>query len=260
MRYGICHLSVIPLRATPAHHAEMISQILFGESFELISVEREWVYVRLAHDDYEGWIENQQFIEINPGFFLQLQHCPLIIAGCYTSNKVDIPPAGTISLLHGSTLPLFEDGCIHIGGETYPFKGMEHLSEQRDFRRAMVSVGQCYVGAPYLWGGRSRYGIDCAGLTQLLYKHFGIRIPRDAWQQAEKGRVVDFIQEVQPGDLAFFDNEEGRIMHVGVMMDTQHVLHASGRVKIDLIDGEGIFSRESNRYTHKLRIIKRYVE
>lgn len=120
------------------------------------------------------------------------------------------------------------------------------------------SVVMEYVNVPYLWGGKSKCGIDCSGFTQQVYKRFGIKLPRDAYQQAELGEVVGFLLEVQPGDLAFFDNEEGKITHVGIMLGTDEIIHASGKVRIDKIDNQGIINTETLARTHKLRIIKRY--
>jgi gamma-D-glutamyl-L-lysine dipeptidyl-peptidase len=115
-----------------------------------------------------------------------------------------------------------------------------------------------YLDVPYLWGGKSFFGIDCSGFCQQVFRHFGINLPRDAYQQAEKGEVVGFLQEVVCGDLAFFDNEEGRITHVGLMLNTHEIIHASGKVRIDKIDHQGIINSETGVRTHQLRIIKRY--
>ncbi len=123
----------------------------------------------------------------------------------------------------------------------------------------MAQLALSYKNTPYLWGGRSQWGIDCSGFSQLIYSCFGISLPRDAYQQAEMGEIVDFISEIQVGDLAFFDNADGRITHVGIMLDRDTIIHASAKVRIDRMDTEGIFNAELNRYSHKLRIIKRYL-
>jgi len=115
-----------------------------------------------------------------------------------------------------------------------------------------------YLDVPYIWGGKSKFGIDCSGFCQQVYKAFGIRLPRDAYQQAALGEVVGFLQEVQCGDLAFFDNEEGKITHVGMMLSSQEIIHASGKVRIDKIDNQGIINVDTGARTHRLRIIKRY--
>jgi gamma-D-glutamyl-L-lysine dipeptidyl-peptidase len=115
-----------------------------------------------------------------------------------------------------------------------------------------------YLDTPYLWGGKSICGIDCSGFSQQVYKHFGIKLPRDSYQQAELGEGVGFLLEAQCGDLAFFDNDEGRITHVGIMLSSDEIIHASGKVRIDKIDNQGIINAETGARTHKLRIIKRY--
>jgi gamma-D-glutamyl-L-lysine dipeptidyl-peptidase len=120
------------------------------------------------------------------------------------------------------------------------------------------SVALQYLDTPYSWGGKSKCGIDCSGFCQQVFKQFGIKLPRDAYQQAEHGEVVGFLLEAQTGDLAFFDNEEGKITHVGLMLSPDEIIHASGKVRIDKIDNQGIIHSETGARTHKLRIIKRY--
>jgi cell wall-associated NlpC family hydrolase len=115
-----------------------------------------------------------------------------------------------------------------------------------------------YLDTPYLWGGKTACGIDCSGFSQQVYKSFGIRLPRDSYQQAEMGEVVGFLVEATCGDLAFFDNDEGRITHVGIMLNNHEIIHSSGKVRIDKIDHQGIINAETGVRTHKLRIIKRY--
>jgi len=110
-----------------------------------------------------------------------------------------------------------------------------------------------------LWGGRSPFGIDCSGFTQMVYKLCGMPLKRDAWMQAEQGQDIHLLDETQPGDLAFFDNEEGRIIHVGILTTKNRIIHASGKVRLDSIDHQGIFNSETKRYTHNLRLLKRLI-
>ena len=126
-------------------------------------------------------------------------------------------------------------------------------------REKISQTANLFLNVPYLWSGRSFFGIDCSGLTQLVYKVCGLSLPREAHQQAEQGRVLDFIEESQPGDLAFFENGEGKISHVGVMLDNQKIIHAYGKVRIDTLDSSGIFNQELNRHTHKLRFVKSFL-
>ena len=123
--------------------------------------------------------------------------------------------------------------------------------------QAMVEFAQKFLGAPYIWGGRSLFGIDCSGLVQLCARAAGKLLPRDASQQVQEGELVYFLPEIQPGDLAFFGNEDGKIVHVGIMLDSERIIHASGKVRIDYLDQTGIFNKERNEHTHRLQVIKR---
>ena len=123
-------------------------------------------------------------------------------------------------------------------------------------KKKLIENALMYLNAPYLWGGRSPLGIDCSGFTQMVYRLQGINLPRDAYQQAEVGTTLSFIEESDPGDLAFFDNNEGKITHVGIILEENHIIHASGKVRIDRIDQQGIFNTEIGTHTHKLRLIK----
>lgn len=138
-------------------------------------------------------------------------------------------------------------------------KANEDITQAKELTAENIrGVAMQYLDVPYIWGGKSKCGIDCSGFAQQVYKTFGIKLPRDSYQQAELGEMVGFLMEVQTGDLAFFDNEEGRITHVGIMLSHDEIIHASGKVRIDKIDNQGIINAETGARTHRLRIIKRY--
>lgn len=255
MEFGICNLTIVPLRAEEAHRSEMVSQILFGETFEIIVKSKDWTKIRTEMDAYVGWVQNGQFLTVdNQGYqeYLSLENRKIGYEGGLLFNK-----DYSIQLLHGT--PLRKDfPYVEVAG-LMDYKGQEVHFNQEDFINQVAILAKQYWDVPYLWGGRSKFGIDCSGFSQLIYQSFGVILPRDAYQQAELGYTVDFLSETQVGDLAFFDNEEGRITHVGIMLDEETIIHASSRVRIDRMDQEGIFNKEWNRYTHRLRIIKRYV-
>ncbi|MBL1409210.1 C40 family peptidase [Sphingobacterium faecale] len=247
MVLSACNLSILPLRAEASHRSEMVTQVLFGEAFEILEEGVDFDRIRLLDTSYEGWIQRHQ-----SGQLATLQPTKHIIdlAGGKAHSTTH-----TVQLLHGTPVP---SNSLQIGSELYTIEGTVREGTLDDFDIEFPKLIQHYNNSPYLWGGRSPYGIDCSGFSQVVYRHFGIALRRDAWQQAESGDTVNFLPEIKAGDLAFFDNEAGRITHVGVMIDNETIIHAAGRVRIDKMDTEGIFNAQQNKYTHKLRIVKRY--
>lgn len=248
MTISACNLSIVPLRAESSHRSEIVSQVLFGENFEILEEGIDFTRVRLIETKYEGWIQKHQFASA-------------VLSGVLRNSIVDIAGAKaisgskTVNLQHGTPIV---GNTITIGEEQYNIEGKFRDTNLADFNTEFPKLIQYYKNAPYMWGGRSIFGIDCSGLSQVMYKHFGVSLLRDAYQQADSGITVDFITEIKAGDLAFFDDEAGKITHVGVLIDNETIIHASGRVRIDKMDSQGIFNAELNRYTHNLRIVKRY--
>ncbi len=237
MSYGICDLSVIPLRKDPSHTAEMVSQLLYNETYEALDEKSGWTLIRTDLDHYEGWIQGIQHHELSEEERLSLLGCQKHVV-----NEALLAYRGRW-LSMGTLL------CESVPGTTdLP----EHFAPTR-----MVEFAQKLLGAPYLWGGRSLFGIDCSGFVQLCARAAGRLLPRDASQQVKEGELVYFLPEIHTGDLAFFGNEDGHIVHVGMMLDSERIIHASGQVRIDYIDQSGIFNKERNEHTHRLQVIKR---
>ncbi len=257
MTHGICNLSVIPLRAEPAHASEQVSQILFGEHVEVIESNDEWLRIRAGYDNYEGWLKAEQVTEIDHEEFQNLNSEHPCMS--YDLVQILIRDSDMQSILLGSTLPHFKDHTCRLGKTAYRFEGTVKCPEKLQNTRSIVENAYMYKDAPYLWGGRTPFGIDCSGFTQMVFKLSGIRLQRDAWQQAEQGSLIHLVDETQPGDLAFFDNDEGKITHVGVILEKGRIIHASGKVRIDAFDHHGIFHAESKKYSHNLRLLKRFV-
>lgn len=251
MEYGICNLSVIPLRAETSDKSEMVSQILFGETFEIVEWTERWVKVITTDDNYEGWIGRLQFAMLGHIAYQTLKENPIPITYRAVTQAWKKPDNSVLYLPAGSSLAFLKGTTCQIGNEQFEIIGEIGETATLDI------VAKSFLNTPYLWGGRTHYGIDCSGFTQAVFKMRGYNLKRDAWMQAEQGRVVDFLAEGRLGDLAFFDNAEGRVTHVGIMLNNEQIIHASGRVKIDRIDNQGIYSEEQKRYTHKLRIVKR---
>jgi len=256
MPYGICILNSIALRLTPQNSAEMISQILFGESFEVIEQKDNWLKVKLTFDGYEGWIDKKQQITLSKeNYGLLLKQNPTIISdlvNVVTSNTNDM-----LTLTLGAELPLFSNNKTHLENFEYHFDGAIQNSILE--KSNLIKNAFMYLNAPYLWGGKTPFGIDCSGFTQMVYKLNGYKLLRDASQQATQGVVLSFIEESTPGDLAFFDNNDGDIIHVGIILANHHIIHAHGKVRIDKLDHSGIYNVNTKRHTHNLRVIKKII-
>jgi hypothetical protein len=254
MQYGISNLSIVPMRAEPADQTEMVNQILFGEHFKVLESRKKWSRIRLAHDGYEGWISNKQWIEIPEEDYKQLEKDVSTI----TTDILDIITKEQHQpIVIGSVLPFYKSGHSLLNNEMYQFDGLTTPGFVK--KEKLVENALMYLNAPYLWGGRSPLGVDCSGFSQMVYRLQGVDLPRDAYQQAEVGTTLSFVEESVAGDLAFFDNNEGEINHVGIILEDNHIIHASGKVRIDRIDQQGIFNTEIGTHTHKLRLIKSIV-
>ena len=256
MDYGICDLSIVPLRDEPTDKAELVSQILFGEHFKVLEIRKKWSKIRLAFDTYEGWIDNKQFEFISNEEYLLIEREPKVLAGNlvdFVSN--DRQELTTIPI--GSNLPNFENKKFHIGPEYFTYDG-DVLRGIRS-KNNLIHTAFLFLNSPYLWGGKTPFGIDCSGFSQMVYKLNGYNLLRDASQQATQGEVLSFIEESEPGDLAFFDNDEGLITHVGIIMKDNYVIHAHGKVRIDRLDHSGIYNVDTKRHSHKLRVIKKII-
>jgi len=233
----------------------MVSQLLFGEAFEIVEQDSEWASVRSLQDAYLGFVQQGQFVTLTDEESSSYFKNPYVMVGA--NGGVATTDDLTINLLHGTRLHQIVDDVFSFGLQDYRLSADTFVPSADRFDEEIEVVAMGYLTCPYLWGGRSSYGIDCSGFSKLLYSHFDIHLPRDAYQQAELGRTVDFLTEIKRGDLAFFDNEQGRITHVGVMLDEERIIHASSKVRIDRMDSTGIFNAQLHKYTHTLRIIKR---
>jgi len=246
----ICTNTFIPLRSAPAHSAEMDSQLLFGERFQIIDSAATWQKIETLFDRYTGWIDS-----FHRGYEVWDEVFPGIIAGNQlVCLKEDNSP---LTLSPGSELFGMKDDFsgFAIGLRKYTFRdpGASPLTPHSSLTETALQ----FLNVPYLWGGRTIGGIDCSGLVQVVCKIHGVKMPRDAKQQAELGTIVSFFGEARPGDLIFFSGETERISHTGIFLGSGKIIHSSGTVRIDRVDHQGIWSDDAGRYTHRLRVIKR---
>lgn len=256
--FGICNQSIVPCRREPAHRSEMVTQLLFGEHFTVLEQKEDWALVKTAADHYECWIAASQFLPIKPATFELLEKTRQPLAAQPVQQLQHKNSSTQLTIVQGSVLPFLRGRNFSLGSQNYEYTGEHTLPDPAKISRAkVVASSKPLLNTPYLWGGRTMFGIDCSGFLQLAFKLNGMQLPRDAWQQAELGEPLSFVEESQPGDLAFFDNEEGRIIHVGLIIEGGQIIHASGRVRIDKLDHYGIFNVDTKKYSHHLRVIKR---
>ena len=237
------------MRAEPKDTSELVSQVIYGESFKIIEQRANWSLIKLSFDNYKGWIDNKQLVEISETVY----DSTISEANIYSSDLIEfiqINNKGLLTIPFGSTLnsiKLFDH--FFDGNTTKTIQPKENL----------VKTSLLFINSPYLWGGRTPFGIDCSGFTQIIYKINGYKIDRDAKDQVNLGVSLSFIEESEPGDLAFFDNKEGDIVHVGIIMEDNHIIHAHGQVRIDRLDQTGIYNVDTKKHTHKLRVIKKII-
>jgi hypothetical protein len=252
MSFAVCVSPVSPLRREPSHRSEMVSQLLFGESCMIMEKETgHWVKIKCNYDGYEGWCQDMHVKEMAE------EDYPQVISS-FTGGIIN-----EISY-NGEPMQL-PFGCPLIADENegsqfkMVYSGVSREASSGVIDEATIrSIAFLFLNTGYLWGGKSIFGIDCSGFTQTVFRQLSIPLLRDAYQQATQGEDVGFLQEAQCGDLAFFDNAEGRITHVGILLNEQDIIHSSGKVRIDKIDGQGIINSETGERTHNLRTIKRY--
>ena len=246
MKYGVCHLGIISVRADKDDRSELVTQLLYGDTYTVLELKKKWCRIRLDADSYEGWISKNQCFTLE---------------ACEWESLLSKKPNYTTDLFsfsHQQNGIMFP---IPLGSNLAVQTLLSHQHEgekndKKNQREDLVKTAYLYLNAPYLWGGKSPLGIDCSGLSQMVYRINGYQLHRDASQQAKQGQTLSFIEESQAGDLAFFDDPEGNIIHVGILLPNHKIIHAHGQVRIDGIDQTGIFNKEIQNHSHKLRMIK----
>lgn len=241
--HAISPLSVVPIRELPSHKSEQVSQLLYGEICEVIENQGEWSKIRCEFDAYEGWVDTKQIFPISDSEKQKIN------SEKYATNLVDV-----VQYQNGMQQPI----CLGAVVSNSFLLHQSFLGDIENFSTEHLSeIAFKYLDTPYLWGGRTPFGIDCSGFTQMVFKMIGKKLPRDAYQQVNVGQIVSFLEETQVGDLAFFDNEDGKIVHTGIILHENRIIHAHGKVRLDVLDHNGIYNSDFQKYTHKLRVIKR---
>jgi hypothetical protein len=255
--YGVCRLSIVPLRLEPAHQSEQVTQLLFGEHYEVKEQdkERHWLKIKIYSDQYEGWIDARQHHPVSFEYFEYLHRAEFKITTDITSTM--LYNKSPLMILMGSIIPISSSELFKME-EQFAFNGeAKNLGQKREFDY-VKNIALKYLNTPYQWGGKSPFGIDCSGFTQMVFKICGYQLQRDSSQQGAQGKAIEELAKAQPGDLLFFSqSDDNKISHVGILLPERRIIHASGRVRIDLIDEQGIYDAETKNHTHVLRSIRR---
>ena len=249
---GICHLSMIPLRLEPSEKTELVSMLLFGEKYKIAEEHGNWCKITTIFDNYSGWMDRKlvHLYDQEESFFVVSE-----------TTWLNGPREGTLIVYPGSELPVSsDDGNFTLGKLVYSHSGIiSRSSESSGIRNNVVMAARQYLNAPYLWGGKIPGGIDCSALVQIAFKIAGIRLPRDSGEQAKTGQLIE-PESSEACDLAFFENEEHKITHVGILLNKKRIIHASGFVRIDLFDNRGIFDEQKGEYTHRFHSVRKITE
>ena len=231
MKIGQCHLSFMQVRLEPSDRSELVTQLIYGETYAVLEELDKWLNIEIHGDNYRGYIDKKQYDErtFSPQEAAINTRFPFILHE--EERRINVPLGAFIHAPHSSNLSLKE--------ATELFKN--------------------FLGAPYVWGGKTQFGYDCSGFTQIFFRCLGVSLLRDAYQQATQGATVHLLDEALTGDLAFFDNADGKITHVGIIIkeDSEFkIFHSSGELRIDTLDHQGIYKKNEG-YSHNLRLIQR---
>ena len=254
--YVVNTCTVTPVRQEPSEGSEQLTQLLFGEVCEVLDRLPRWTKIRSTLDGQEGWVD---FKMVSPDEIGENWTLPTTVVATPIALATSLEDGEELLLTLGTRLPHYEHGIFEVLGKQYIIDPTNvDISQQ-----SIEGVAQSLLNAPYLWGGKNMMGMDCSGFTQVVYAAFGVNLLRNAREQMTQGTLVDSLADVQPGDLAFFDHADRdpkatNISHVGMMLDSQTIIHCSGNVHIDMIDEQGIHL-EDGELTHHLVEIRRYI-
>jgi len=254
MKYAICTVAAAPVRKEPAHRAEMTNQLLFGEVMQIGEEKDEWFQIKSLYDHYEGWLTHH----LITGVEAAVAEAPLQ----YVATALTNPVTSINELINapmGASLTGLDEETRLLWNHQYKYHGTYRTVPATYSNDLLLRLIQQWLNAPYLWGGRTFMGVDCSGFVQVVFKVLGIPLLRDASLQITQGNEVENIAAAQTGDVAFFANEQGRIVHVGIVLHGNKIAHASGKVRIDALTEQGIIHADTGRQTHRLAAIKRFV-
>jgi gamma-D-glutamyl-L-lysine dipeptidyl-peptidase len=254
----VCLLPAVPVRSGPSHEEEMATQMIFGEHARVIEDRDKWSLIEICRDGYQGWVHKYSVREIPDATAQSMSASIPRTLGSLILQAENRSDRQRFHIPAGSLLYDYEPGSATFtaGGEIYTCLQEPVFFTGKSIIENIVGAASQFLNVPYLWGGKTAFGIDCSGLTQVVYSLFGIKLPRNSRQQVNLGKPVSGPEAAQTGDLAFFENEQGRIIHTGIAAGEGRIIHASGMVRTDRLDQKGIYNDSLGIYTHRLQVIK----
>jgi len=252
---AIAAFSIIPVRKDPSHRSEMVNQLQFSDLVDVFDYQNEWSFIESIKDEYRGWCMTEQLRLLSEADAQRLFLAEKVYTPTASMLITSIDQSEQHLLPIGTPLPINKEGDIDLGYQQ--FRPMDTFTITPNPQESILSTAKLFLNTPYLWGGKSIYGIDCSGFSQILYAMHGYNLKRDASQQITQGIEIPCLSQAEKGDLAFFESDNGKITHVGLLIDAEHIIHASSYVRISKIDEYGICHDTDNTHTHRLKSIKR---
>ena len=254
--YGVCRLSIVPVRAEASDKSELTTQLLFGDHYEIndTSKDKKWLKIRINFDQFEGWLDAKQHHPVSYEYYEYLNRAEFKITTDVTASLLYNKSPQII--LMGSMIPISSSELFKME-EQFAFNGeAKNVGQKREYEY-LRNISFKYLNAPYMWGGKSPFGIDCSGFVQMVFKICGYRLFRNSWQQSNQGKSFRDVGLAKPGDLIFFKNAEEKVNHVGIFLEGDRIIHASGKVRVDHLNEEGILNLETKIYSHQFSHVRR---